>query len=269
MLLAAARARLRVSASSSTRATTSSASGRTALFHQVLDGCASCTAGLRPVARPGRARAAIPNPARVVYRSVPWHYNEAIGLVYRGAYWVSGMEVAFRAAGTSRSARSTRRASRSRTSLHAAGPGFGPSGDRRSSPPVTRSSSRASIACRVRHRHPRLLLPRSSRISPPPRSTWGARASRAVMAYGGSRVEVSTDTAAAVTLTALRPSAPIRVNGAPVGSADANGGVTVSIFPAGEHTIVALPEPSPLLGLTAGAMLLAGLRARRRARLHS
>ena len=64
-----------------------------AIFHQVLDGCASAPPGCDPTLDPGGlVRNA--NPARVLYRSVPWHYNEPIGLTYRGAYWVSGMEVA-------------------------------------------------------------------------------------------------------------------------------------------------------------------------------
>ena len=88
------------------------------------------------------------------------------------------------------------------------------------------------------------------------------RAGFAPDADSGSRVEVNTDTATAVTLTALRPSAPVWLDGAPVGTTDANGGATVGV-PVGEHTITVLPEPSTPLGIAAGATLMAAFSTRR------
>lgn len=66
-----------------------------ALYHQVLDGCASegvpgCDATLDPG---GRVRDE--NPARVVYKAVPFHWYPRLSdkLVFDGAYWVSGMRL--------------------------------------------------------------------------------------------------------------------------------------------------------------------------------
>ena len=56
--------------------------------------------------------------------------------------------------------------------------------------------------------------------------------------------------------------APVWLDGAPVGAAAPSGGATVSV-PVGEHTIVALPESSGLLGYAAAAALLVALRRTR------
>ncbi|TMQ73881.1 MAG: PEP-CTERM sorting domain-containing protein [Candidatus Eisenbacteria bacterium] len=55
----------------------------------------------------------------------------------------------------------------------------------------------------------------------------------------------------------------MRLDGTPSGSADPDGSATLDV-PVGARTITVLPEPSGLLALTAGAISIAGVRARRR-----
>lgn len=65
------------------------------LYHQLLNGCVSaaapraCDAALEPAG--GRVRDE--NPARVVYKAVPFHWLPQVSnkLVFDGAYWVDGM----------------------------------------------------------------------------------------------------------------------------------------------------------------------------------
>lgn len=65
-----------------------------AVYHQVIDGCASAAIDSGCVASrdPGGIKRDV-NPARVRYKVVPYHFEERIGLRYDGAYWVSGMVV--------------------------------------------------------------------------------------------------------------------------------------------------------------------------------
>lgn len=65
-----------------------------ALFHRVLDGCKrsdvadGCERSLDP-----RGIVRDPNPARVVYKSVPFMFYPDLGLEFDGAYWVSDMKL--------------------------------------------------------------------------------------------------------------------------------------------------------------------------------
>jgi predicted esterase len=229
-----------------------------ALYHQVLDGCASAPPGCDPSLDPG-GLVRDPNPARVVYRTVPWHYNEAIGLVYRGAYWVSGMtvaatpnDVAFGEADATSFALAHK--------LHTVGPGFGPTA-------TTFEPTGDPIAFQGLDRVPdpepsgAVLTATLTNLSAVAFDM--ARAGFAIYAGGVSRVEVNTDTPTAIRLTALQPDAAIDLDGAPVGSADPDGSATVNV-PVGAHTITVLPEPSTLVGLAAGALLAAFLTRRSR-----
>jgi predicted esterase len=228
-----------------------------ALFHQVLDGCASAPPGCDPQLDPGGlVRDA--NPARVVYRSLPYHYNEPIGLVYRGAYWVSGMEVASAPQDVSFGevdATSLALAHK----LHTAGPAFGPS-------PQTFAPTGDPITFQGRDRVPgpearsAVLVASLTNLSAVAFDM--GRAGFAPEADSESRVEVSTDTPVALTLNALPPSAALRIDGTPVGSPDPDGSATLDV-PSGAHTITVLPEPSAPLGLAAGAALLVAFLTRR------
>jgi len=91
------------------------------------------------------------------------------------------------------------------------------------------------------------------------------RAGFAPEAHSQSRVEVNTDNPVAVTLNALPPSAALRLDGTPSGSADPDGSATLDV-PVGAHTITVLPEPSGPLALAVGAALVVGLRGRGRGR---
>ena len=62
------------------------------LYHQVLDGCSPPFLGCDPNLDPGR-KVREPNPAHVVYKTYPFQFFPDLGLEYRGAYWVSGLEV--------------------------------------------------------------------------------------------------------------------------------------------------------------------------------
>lgn len=66
-----------------------------ALYHQVLHGCTAATSapGCDKGLGEGRGITRDANPARVVYKSVPFHSYPELGLVFDGAYWVSDMQV--------------------------------------------------------------------------------------------------------------------------------------------------------------------------------
>lgn len=65
-----------------------------ALYHQLIDGCASATIETGCVAdRDAGGVRRDENPARVRYKIMPYHFADRIGLRYEGAYWVSGMAV--------------------------------------------------------------------------------------------------------------------------------------------------------------------------------
>lgn len=65
-----------------------------AVYHQLIDGCASARIDAGCVAErdPGGVRRDI-NPTRVRYKIIPYHFSDRIGLTYDGAYWVSEMTV--------------------------------------------------------------------------------------------------------------------------------------------------------------------------------
>ena len=171
----------------------------------MLDGCASAPPGCDPTLDPG-GLVRDPNPARVVYRSLPYHYNAPIGLVYRGAYWVSGMEVASAPNDVSFGevdATSFALADK----LHAVGPSFGPTvttfeptGD-----PIDVPG--ASIACRDPQPSAAVLMAKLTNLSAVAFAM--DRAGFTPYADGVSRVEVTTDTPTAVT-----------VDRAPIGRSD-------------------------------------------------
>ena len=65
-----------------------------ALYHQLIDGCASAAIETGCVVdRDAGGVRRDENPARVRYKIMPYHFSDRIGLRYEGAYWVSGMAV--------------------------------------------------------------------------------------------------------------------------------------------------------------------------------
>ena len=69
------------------------ASYQNALYHQVLNGCQSAEIPGCVLSRDPNGLRRDTNPARVIYKIIPFHFTERLGLRYEGAYWVSGMEV--------------------------------------------------------------------------------------------------------------------------------------------------------------------------------
>lgn len=64
------------------------------LYHEVVDGCSSSSsAGCSDSSLHAAANVLDPDPARVVFKTLPSSWAPEIGLRYDRAYWVSGMRV--------------------------------------------------------------------------------------------------------------------------------------------------------------------------------